>query len=519
MQTQMQTGDCLNVVTSDCALPELTKEPVITCKPSYQPGSYPPNRHQKWVRPKFIFHFNPAISYIVLQGGPIVTKLCNGVRPRQLKSSNQIIGFGLRLSLCVRRAWNNRITLEFMMTYSPSPYRGRFATIWGLDCVRIVSQRASIFQYVRRGSMKRVIKAFERGQASLRDTTEEGITLLHTACGSGHFDLVQFLIGQGADVNAGDEVGDTPLHRATSMKDGLTISKLLIENGADVFNVNIEKRTPLHSMFNHTIGKILTSEDLLESVGPDSVLGMSISHFLAWSSRTTPQEFKSGRVCDATDLWATDNLGRSCSHYAAFRGNLGLLQWLLDQASPVELFKKDSSGESIIHCAARSSRMVAVIELLRSKGLEMSAVDNEQQDVLHHAAKWRELEAIKNLMNLEMSEALLLPDGKGRMPSDIAYSSNRAAVFLYLKDLESTQARVRSTHSFKASLVSENSSITEEFRCSWQNCLQKQKPARLILQLAFKDIIIAVGILFLISRACRYSNDVISKYSRDSSYE
>lgn len=58
--------------------------------------------------------------------------------------------------------------------------------------------------------------------------TIQCITLLHTALGLGHLDLVRFPIEHGADVDAADEDGETQLHRAISLKKNYVIAQPLI---------------------------------------------------------------------------------------------------------------------------------------------------------------------------------------------------------------------------------------------------------------------------------------------------
>ena len=53
------------------------------------------------------------------------------------------------------------------------------------------------------------------------------------------------LIQAGADVNAREDCGYTPLHCACASGDSAMV-KLLIENGADVNAVNHDGQTPLH---------------------------------------------------------------------------------------------------------------------------------------------------------------------------------------------------------------------------------------------------------------------------------
>ena len=164
-----------------------------------------------------------------------------------------------------------------------------------------MSQQANIFRCVRTGSIDGVKRMVKSGQASVRDKTIRDITLLHAASNLGHLKLVRFLIEHAAGVNAADEDGETPLHRAISLKIHYVIAKPLIQKGADLANVAVGNRMPLHVIFNNMMRRILTSRDMVEDVGPDSD-GMSVVYFLAWSRQTTHEVFECGVASDTADL-------------------------------------------------------------------------------------------------------------------------------------------------------------------------------------------------------------------------
>ena len=109
----------------------------------------------------------------------------------------------------------------------------------------------------------------------------------------------------------------------------------------------------------------------------------------------------------------------------------------------------DAYGQSVIHYAVRSSRMIAALAFLRARGLKMSAMDADLQNVLHHAAKWRELEVIGKLMAFDHERYLLSPDKNGRMPSEITYqviqepSIYTCSIWNRLRGVLETQARRR----------------------------------------------------------------------------
>ena len=82
--------------------------------------------------------------------------------------------------------------------------------------------------------------------ADVNAKNRDGTTPLHTAAARGHKELVELLIANGADVNARRSKyggGYTPLHYAARH---MEIAALLIANGADV-NVKMDGKTILDS--------------------------------------------------------------------------------------------------------------------------------------------------------------------------------------------------------------------------------------------------------------------------------
>ena len=323
---------------------------------------------------------------------------------------------------------------------------------WSLDFPRTVSPNAEIFTKVRAGSLGEVRRMLSLGEADAKDTTIFGTSLLHSASQSGNIDLVQLLIQEGADVNAKDEDGDSPLHGAMAIGDNYDIARIMIENGADCSDQAVDGRTPLHNIFNDTISHVLMRNDWIQHMLPDSE-GMSITHYLAWSSKSTPEIFQRGHLYNGSDLLSPDNLGRTCLHFATSRGNLGVLSYLMRQVSLQDVEKRDMHGRTPLHYAAESSRAAGVIDILVGKGCNIYAVDNAGRTALHWAARRCNFEAVKKLIAIVGEGNLVSSDTNGRRPSQEVCRTTAPALYKYLKDMDSS-AGLDTGHSDTARLRS-----------------------------------------------------------------
>ena len=320
-----------------------------------------------FVNTAVLLHWKIQACKFMIRAGPVLklrSNVCLKIQSeKDQPKKRQQIGLGLIFTMYLPQSFRRPLGLALLNFQAMITNRTSQTLHWNLSLPKTVPADAEIFNYTRAGSIHHVQRLITLKRASATDITLYGTTLLHSAARSGHIHLTRLLIREGADINAQDEDGESPLHAAMAKSGNYEIARTLIEHGADLCSRAVDGKTPFHNIFNDTIGSVLMRDEWLEHMHPDAE-GMSISHYLAWSSRSAPQTFQRGRLCDEAELLAVDALGRNCLHFAAARGNLGVLAYLVSRVGVDDLEKRDVNGRTPLHYAGRSSREAGVIEIL-----------------------------------------------------------------------------------------------------------------------------------------------------------
>lgn len=175
--------------------------------------------------------------------------------------------------------------------------------------------------------------------------------------------------------------------------------ELLLQHGADASTRDVEQKTPLHTFFNDAVSTaLLDNRNMINKLDSDHD-GMTVLHYAAWSSRTTPAHISHFLESQPILSNAPDKRGRRLIHLASERGNIALLNYLCehDPASSISLL--DAAGCTPMHYAARSKR-VGAIDLLISKGADMNAISQNGRTILHEAAARDNIAAIEHIFEL-----------------------------------------------------------------------------------------------------------------------
>ena len=182
---------------------------------------------------------------------------------------------------------------------------------------------------------------------------------LHYAARYGHASVASVLIAAGADVDAKNNVGETPLHMVAYYggSDRASVISVLIAAGADVnAKVNTKNnevgRTPLHDAASRGHAPVV------------SIL-----------------------IAAGADVNAKNNVGKTPLHQAADRKRATIIAILL--ATGADVNARDNNGETPLYMPiARGWGYAPVISILIAAGADVNAKNNDGETPLYRAAYW-----------------------------------------------------------------------------------------------------------------------------------
>jgi ankyrin repeat protein len=299
-----------------------------------------------------------------------------------------------------------------------------------------------------------VAKLLVTNGANIRSKNKDGVTPLICALrGSERSNLVEFLIAQGADIDATADEKAEMLFLASSR--GLTdLVERLITNGADVnskyptkvahYPSTVHQDTPLlEALRNGSIGvaKLLIAEgadvNARDSYGQLPLLlalrGKTINEFRRsihkwddFEALDQDEQMQYDAVCEGfreivkqlvlrgADLSIRNEMGETPLHIVVNKDDKEMTELLIARGAEVNV--RDLSGTTPLHCAACGHR--DILRVLLANGANINAKDNGGNTPLHGAA----LRGLKEIVELLLAHRadVSLRDNLGHTPLDEA---------------------------------------------------------------------------------------------------
>ena len=238
-------------------------------------------------------------------------------------------------------------------------------------------------------------------------------------------ELIKELIKQGANVNAKDLDGNTPLHFA-SCHNNPEIIKLLIEKGAKVNAKSNNKNTPLHLAIDYNNIEIITL--LLNQEADVKAEGNNKNTPLHLASCHDNLEIIKLLIKKGSEVNAKDLDGDTPLHLASCHNNPEIIKLLIEKGANVNA--KSYDKDTPLHLAIIDHNNIEIITLLLNQEADVNAEDNNKNTPLHLASCHDNLEIIKLL--IKKGAKVNAKDLNGNTPLHFAIDKNKFEIIKLL---------------------------------------------------------------------------------------
>ena len=203
------------------------------------------------------------------------------------------------------------------------------------------------------------------------------------------FEVFNFFLREGVDVNQKDEDGRTPFMNAVNYN-SLEIVKLLSDAVSDINVTDSEGKTALAMAVSRNTPEVI---GFLLSKGADATLkdkkGNSLAYYVIQSyNPKKPEAFEEKlRLIEnkGVTLTAVQHDGNTLCHLAAKENNLPLLKRL--KAFDIPINAKNDDGNTVLHLAAMSATDDAILRYLIAEGADKSALTDFEESVFDLASE------------------------------------------------------------------------------------------------------------------------------------
>ncbi|RYN49030.1 hypothetical protein AA0114_g6842 [Alternaria tenuissima] len=370
----------------------------------------------------------------IVQGGPVMVRSWSNTGQDTYSLMPAAEAYGLAFAFQITRLLPGRLSLKILAMYSTSSMFS-IDVKWRLNFVGLLRFNSSAYHAAATGNWLFLRDLLVNKEIRITHRTIYGDTLLHIGTKYGHIEIVRELLLAGADVNATNDEGDTPLHTAVKTTCNYEIIRLLLKHGSNLHHQNRQGRTPLHCYYNTTLQETIRyCRDDIDNTTQD-YLGMTVAHYAAYSKSSTAEDIAICLKDISNPFAARDSDGRTVLHLALQRGNIALIEYILGSPHAKDaLLSCDWYGRTPLHFATTSPRTQA-IDLVLDSGFDIHATDLYGHTAMHHAASMGNLGAVEKLLERGAMQDLKRRDREGRTPLMAARWRGRREVEEYLRPL------------------------------------------------------------------------------------
>ncbi|XP_067668072.1 serine/threonine-protein phosphatase 6 regulatory ankyrin repeat subunit A-like [Haliotis asinina] len=271
--------------------------------------------------------------------------------------------------------------------------------------------RTPVMYAAEQGNKKVLDLLVSRG-CNLSVVDDQGRNILHAACLSDNVDIVDYLLSLGiADIESRGEGGDTPVMYAAEQGNKKVVN-LLVSKGCNLSIVDDLGRNILHVAClsdNVDIVENLLSREIVDTESRDR-MGATPVMYAAEQGNKKVLDLLVSKGCN---LSVVDDLGRNILHAACLSDNIDIVEDLLSHGI-ADIESGDSVGRTpVMYAAEKGNRKV--VDLLVSKGCNLSIVDDLGRNMLHVAFSSDNVDIAEDLDLLSITD-IESRDRIGRTP-------------------------------------------------------------------------------------------------------
>jgi len=220
-------------------------------------------------------------------------------------------------------------------------------------------------------SVKKLVAFFEKSHAFVNSRDKKsGNTAMHIACRNGNFEVVEFLLESGAEVDCLNIFGVTPFFLAL---EGLhkNIGQLLMEWGADLQKKNRSGKTALDLLRHAELKEFFKKKS--------NDMAATLPRIIAGDRKALLHVIKEHRLGSNrfASLRSRALSGSTLLHTAAYHGNTEAVKMLLAERVDANLL--DYKGATPLHRVRDAETM----QLLLDAGADITKLDEDKNSPLH----------------------------------------------------------------------------------------------------------------------------------------